>query len=263
MTQRFFRVLVYVTISFACSATMALSQSNEDRETLKKARSAYLLHPVPGSIACNVELDWDRFFQEMKIEMKDDTKARLEKLRAVKISVISKGEDHTEVRVDAPDGLESMADGLRQQLSGFFQTYWAESYGKILAVKPEDTFALTKVPMGYNVKLEKGATKVEIDMDKAYFVTGEKVLSPEMNASITPEFKPGADGLLRLRSMDETIELGATKMVVHLDLDYQKVGEFDIPQHVHMSLPGAYGFEYTFVGCEVKGRANESPESKK
>jgi hypothetical protein len=70
---------------------------------------------------------------------------------------------------------------------------------------------------------------------------------------MTPGFKPGSDGLLRLRSLDETIDFGPSKMVVNVSLDYQKVGEFDVPQHVRMALPGSFAFNYTFVGCEVKG----------
>jgi len=83
-----------------------------------------------------------------------------------------------------------------------------------------------------------------------------------MNASVTPVYKTGEDGLLRLRSMEETIELGATKMVIDLDIDYQKVGEYEVPHHVRMALPGSFAFNYTFVGCQVKGPGNDAPAGK-
>ncbi len=253
MNPRSVRLFLATAVTLSCCVMSAAGQSKEDRATVDKARSAYLTKPVPGSIACGVELDWDKFFEEMKVPMDDAGKARLAKLKTAKIAFVSKGATQTEVKVDAPDGFASMADGLRQQLDGFFQMYWSESYGRMLTAKPEESFELTSTPNGYKLKSATGSTKVELDMDKAYVITGETLASPQMNAVMTPGFKPGSDGLLRLRSLDETIDFGPSKMVVNVSLDYQKVGEFDVPQHVRMALPGSFAFNYTFVGCEVKG----------
>jgi hypothetical protein len=262
MTHPSLRLVAALAVAVGCSATAAFSQSKEDRALIEKARLAYLTHPVPSSIACGVDLDWERFFQEMKVEMNDTTKARLEKLKASKIEVVSKGAAQTDVKVDGADGFGSLQDGLRQQLGGFFQMYWSESYGKMLAAKPDEAFELTTTPEGYKLKSATNGVKVELNMDKAYVITGESVVAPQMNASVTPVYKPGDDGLLRLRSMDETVELGATKMVISVSLDYQKVGAFEVPQHVRMALPGSFAFNYTFVHCDVKGPENDAPVGK-
>jgi hypothetical protein len=74
---------------------------------------------------------------------------------------------------------------------------------------------------------------------------------PQLNAVIKPNFKAGTDGLLRLSSAEETIEMGETKMVVDFGWDYQKISGFDIPQQLHMALPGSFAFDYTLTGCEV------------
>lgn len=262
MTHRLFRALVSVALVLSCSTATGFSQSKEDRATLEKARSAYRVQPVPKSIACGVEIDWDRLFRDMKVEMNDSSKARLEKLKAIKTTFVSKGETETEVKVDAPDEFKSAADGVRQQLVGFFQMYWPIGYGNMLTVKPNDTFQLTRTPEGYKLGMASGETKVAMDMNQAYVITSMNVLSPQMKASMTTEFKPGEDGLLRLRSLDETIDLGESKMVVNVALDYQSVGAFDVPQHVLMALPGSFSFHYTFVGCDVKGPSSETPASK-
>jgi hypothetical protein len=90
-------------------------------------------------------------------------------------------------------------------------------------------------------------------MDKTYLITRTTIESPEMNAVAKPGFKPGEDGLLRLRSLDETINIGAIKMAVNVSFDYQKVGVYDVPLHMNMALAGSFSFDYTLTGCEVKG----------
>jgi hypothetical protein len=157
------------------------------------------------------------------------------------------------VKVEGADTLSNgISDGLRQQLQGFFQIYWSIGYGQMLA-KQEDHFELTAVPEGYQVTVASGSTKTSVEMDKAYLITRSTVESPEMNAIAKPGFKPGEDGLLRLRSLDETVNFGSTKMVVSVSYDYQKVGVYDVPLHMNMALEGSFSFDYTLTGCEVKG----------
>ena len=206
-------------------------------------------------------MDWDGFFQRMKIEQTEATKARVEKLKSMKITVVSRDAEHTEVKVDSDNASNGLTDGLRQQLQGFFQIYWSQSYGRLLVVKPEDHFELTTRPEGYLLKIHTGSAKVAIEMNKSYLITRTNFETPQMSAVATPGFVAGEDGLLRLRSLDETIDMGSTKMVVNVTLDYQRVGVYDVPQHFSMALPGSFSFEYTLGGCEVKGDS-ATPTSK-
>jgi hypothetical protein len=237
----------------ACSAGVVRAQSENYFKVVEKARSMYLTGPVPNSISCEVTLDWDGFFQRMKIEQTEETKARLEKLKAIKIAVVSRDGEHTEVKIDSDNAPSGLSDGLRQQLQGFFQIYWSQSYGRLLAVKPDDHFEFTTGPDGYLLKVLSGVTKVAIEMNKTYQITHTSVETPQMSAVATPGFVAGQDGLFRLRSFDETINMGSSKMVVNVTLDYQRVGVYDVPQHVGMALPGSFSFEHTLGGCEVKG----------
>lgn len=246
-------VIVSVLLAMACGAKGVFAQSENDFKTIGKARSMYLTGPVPSSISCGVTLDWDGFFERMKIEQTEGTKARLEKLKNMKITVVSRDVEHTEVQVDSDSAPSGVIDGLRQQLQGFFQIYWSESYGRLLVVKPEDHFELTPGSEGYLLKMHTGSTKVAIEMNKSYLITHTSFETPQMSAVATPGFVAGEDGLLRLRSLDETIDLGSSKMVVNVKLDYQRVGAYDVPQHVSMALPGSFSFDYTLGGCEVKG----------
>jgi hypothetical protein len=222
---------------------------------MDKARAIYLTGPIPGSISCAADLDWDGFFNRMKIEQTDEVKARLAKLKNIKISVISRDAYHTDVKADAGETpSNSVTDGLRQQLQGFFQMYWSMSYGQLMA-KRGSMFQLTALPEGYSMKSAAGPMKVSIEMDKAYLITSFGLESPQLSATVKPGFKHGDDGLLRLRSINETVDMGATKMFVNVSFDYQKVGVYDIPQHIDMSLPGSFSFDYTLTGCEVKADA--------
>jgi hypothetical protein len=255
--------MVYALLIVACATTVVFAQSEDDIKTMEKARSVYLTGPVPSSISCGVELDWDGFFQRMKIEQTDEVKPRLAKLKGIKIAVVSADADHTEVTIDAGDlDNANLSDGIRKQLQGFFQIYWSQSYGRLFVVKPGDHFELSTAPEGYVVKTARGASKVVIEMDRAYRITRTSLETPQMSAVAAPGFMSGEDGLLRLRSIDETINLGASKMVLNINLDYQRVGVYDIPQHVHMALPGSYSFDYTLNGCEAKGGSAVAPTLK-
>jgi len=140
-----------------------------------------------------------------------------------------------------------------QQLQGFFKMYWSEAYGRLLAVKPEDHFELTAGPEGYLVKMHTGSTKVSLEMNKSYLIKRTVFESPQISGVATLGFAAGEDGLLRLRSVDQIIDMGSTKMVVNTAFDYQRVGAYDIPQHLRMALPGSFSFDYTLSGCEVGG----------
>jgi hypothetical protein len=237
----------------SCSVKAVFAQKESDFKMIEKARAMYLTGPVPSSISCGVVMDWDGVFQRMKIEETEAVKARIEKLKGVKISVVSRDADHTDVAIDSGDAPRELSEGLRNQLQGFFQIYWSQSYGRLLVVKPTDHFELIPAADGYRFKSLSGSTNVSIEMNKAYLITRTTLESPQLNAVAIPGFLAGEDGLLRLRSLDETINMGLTRMVVKVNLDYQRVGVYDIPQHVSMSLPGSFGFDYTLGGCEIKG----------
>ena len=245
--------IVSVLLAMACGAKVVFAQSANDFKAMDKARSMYLTGPVPSSISCGVTLDWDGFFQSMKIEQTEGTKARLEKLKTIKISFVSRDVEHTEVQIDSDNALNGVTDGVRQQLQGFFKIYWSQSYGRLFVVKPDDHFELTTRPEGYLFREHSGSTKVAIEMNKSYLITRTSFETPQMSAVATPGFVADKDGLLRLNSFDETIDMGSSKMVLSIKLDYQLVGAYDVPQHVSIALPGSFSFDYTLGGCEVKG----------
>ncbi len=243
-------VILCSLIILVCG-TRARAQSETDIKTMEKARALYSTGPIPTSISCTAQIDWDAFFRDMKIPETAESKARLAMLKTLKVSVSSQDANHTDVKVDAPTPpAANITDGLRMQLQGFFQMYWSEAYGNLLA-KRGDTFQLVPTPDGYSVKMTTGSAKVSVDMDKAYLITGFSLESPQMNAEVKSQFKPGDDGLLRLRNIDETMAMGSSKMVVNVGLDYQKVGLYDVPHHMSMGMPGSFNFDYTLTDCEV------------
>jgi hypothetical protein len=259
-----FRAVVSsLLLAAASSVTVALAQSESDLKTIDKARALYMTGPIPGSIACNLAPDWDAFFAQMNVAPTEDAKASMDKLRAIKMYITSRGADDTELKVDnVPSDAGPLGDSFRQQLQGFFQLYWNEAYGGILP-KRGGTFELVTMPSGYQVKQTSGATKISIDMDKAYLVTSFSVLSPESTTVQKPNFKPGGDGLLRLSGLDQTTDIGSTKVVVSVGIDYQRVNGYDIPQHMKVTAPGSGTFDWIMTGCQVTGDNTAPPAAAK
>ena len=252
-------------LGFAALAAPALAcaQSEDDIKTLDRARSHYLVGPVPASIACGVALDWDTFFDRMKIERTDEVRQRIQKLSTIHISVVTRGATDTDVKVEASDStpaFDSVTDGLKLQLQGFFQMYWSEAYGRLIA-KRGDKFTLERTADGYVQKASDGLSEVSIVMNKEFVITEYGLKSPQMSAEVTPTFKPGADGLLRLRQVDQTTDIGPSKLVVSIKFDYQNVQSYEVPQHITMELPGSYSFDYTLTDCKVNSApaAAETP----
>jgi hypothetical protein len=259
--QHNFRVHVIslVLLAAGCAAATAVAQSDSDFKIMDRARALYSTGPVPGSISCTAEVDWDGFFAKMKVPDTPESKARLATLKTIKISVTSRGAEHTDVSVDGPTTpAKTLTDGLRLQLQGFFQMYWSEAYGNLIA-KRGDVFQLTTTPGGYAVNMTSGIGKVAVQMDSAFLITSFSLQSPQLSAVVTPQFKPGDDGLLRLRVVDETIDMGPSKLLVNVALDYQKAGIYDVPHHMSMGMPGSYNFDYTLTGCEAKAAASAPP----
>lgn len=238
------------------SAPRLLAQSSDDVKTMDKVRALYLTGPIPSSISCDVAVDWDAFFKELKIEQTDEVKARLQKFKAIQMHVGSRDSAHTDVTITGVDpSISTVADSLRQQLGGFFQTYWSIGFAQFLGEK-SDPFKLTPSADGYEVTSGSEGSKVGVEIDKAFLVTQFSFVSPQMNVVVKPKFQAGSNGLLRLSSTDETVEMGASKMVVNFGWDYQKIDGYDIPQHLHMALSGSYAFDYTLTGCKVTAEAS-------
>ena len=229
---------------------VALAQSDADVKLLEKARALYFSGPAPKSMACDATIDWDDFFKSLNQPQTDQAKARVEKLEQLKISVVTRGAADTNVNVSGPDAPANLTSGIQMQLRGFFQMYWSEAYGDLIA-KKGDPVELTTTGEGYVENTTAGAMKVSVTMNKSFLVTEVNVQSPQLSAITKPSFEPGADGLLRLRKVDQITEMGTSKLAVIIAFDYQKVGSYDFPQHLEMSLPGSYTFHYTLSGCKA------------
>jgi hypothetical protein len=244
-------LLLALAAWLAAAALPMPAQTPADVHLMEKARAAYLTSPIPGSIACSVSVDWDTFFAGLKVPLTAEMKARMAKMKQATVAVTTTGPQNTTVTVDADPSLTIIRQGLQEQLEGFFQMYWAESYGRLLP-RPGDAFELAHTADGYVEKTSEGPGKVTVQLDKALRVTRFQFQSPQITMDVTPGFRPGTDGLLRLHTIDQTVTLGKSSRTLHVDLDYQKVRGFDIPQHITMAVPSAYTFNYTLSGCQVK-----------
>jgi len=239
--------------------TAAYSQTDADLKLLDKARALYFTGPAPKSVSCDAEIDWDDFFKRMNAPQDDATKARLEKLKQIKISITTRGAADTTVTVTGAEPA-SMSSGIEQQLRGFFQMYWSEAYGDLLA-KKGDVFQLSTNDDGYVEHTKSGMMDVAVSLNKSFLITQVVLQSPQLSATVKPGFDAGSDGLLRLRKVDQVAEMGSSKLAVVISFssklavvisfDYQKVGAYDFPHLVEMSIPGSYTFHYALSACKA------------
>jgi hypothetical protein len=100
-------------LATASSAT-ARAQNESDRKILDKARALYLTGPIPSSISCGIDVDWEALFKTLKVEQTDETRARLQKFKSMQIHVVSHGADQTEVTITGVDSsISNAGDGVR------------------------------------------------------------------------------------------------------------------------------------------------------
>lgn len=254
MRQFIFRGALYALLGcFLFGATALVAQSDADKQTIQKAKANYYTGPAPGSIACDISIDWDKFVKALNMPMNDEQKAQMEQMKNMKLSFVSTGEKQTEVKVDLPPTAPpNLSNGLQQQVQGLMQTYWSLGYGDFFP-KDGEAYELAAEADGYSINETKDGTKAKLSLNKDYQITGLTVDSTPIAMDMKTTFAKEDDNLLHVRQLNESVSLGDTKMVVTIGLDYQKVSGFYLPQHASMSV-GPLEFDYTLANCVVTAK---------
>jgi hypothetical protein len=233
------------------------THTKSDQEFLKQVRSLYYARGSrPAYVACDATLDWDAFVKQFDLPETDARRQGLELARAMKVSFVTRDSSRTEVSVEADPALAKQKQMLDQQITGFFKAYWQLSYGHMFP-QAKDTYALTSSPDGYvmTISAENDLTG-ELYIDRSFRITKLITRGHPIVVEVTPKFERENDGLFHLSGMLYERKVGESRTLWEYSFDVQQVGDFLVPQHVTMSMPGALSYKHTFDNCKALSKAN-------
>jgi hypothetical protein len=226
-----------------------------DPATIAAAIQGSYYHPDElTSLNCSISVDWQRFIDGLKMTVPPERRAAIEGLKIQSRAFRNHPADLT---FDWSQGelsnSEQFTNGLKQTIGGFYQLYWP-----MLATTPVTALgAQTKIE-----RLPNGATKLVavqqgvttgLTIDREGAPTHYAIDSPVIKLAIDPSYVPSplpTEGdLRRISSLKVNEQLGASSINYQLDLDYQSVDGFYVPNHASFDLLGAYSIRMTFTDC--------------
>jgi hypothetical protein len=221
------------------------------------AVDASFYHPDDlTSLDCTLSIDWPAFFNALKMVAPADRLKVLAglkiKSRAVRAKVPEFTFDWTSGTLDTS---EQFVSSFKQKMGGFYQMYWP----MIAAAPIKKAAEISKIeplPNG-SAKVYSSSQNVTVVMtiDGDSLPTHYSVESPVMKGTIDPHYvaspQPISGDLRRISSMDMTQQIGTSTMNIKLNLDYQEVDGFYVPEHVTFDLVGAYSIAVDFSACAI------------
>jgi hypothetical protein len=237
-------------------------------DTFTAAVRASYYHPDDlSSLDCAVSIDWSAFFNALKLNVPAE---RLKAIQSVKIRV--KGDrdklpeftfDWAEASLNTKEQLES---GIKDIVGGFYKMYWpiiasfpVKNPAEIKRIEPLANGGATAYLPSPNVNL---ILTVDKDHLPIHYSIDSTVMKGTIKADYTPSPNPIPGDLRRLTKSDVSQQIGTSTMNVIIDLDYQTIGGFNIPQHVTFGIPGAYSISMEFSSCSVSKEISVLPPTK-
>lgn len=158
---------------------------------------------------------------------------------------------------DQEESIKQVYVGMDEIVSGFFATW-----NSFMLTSPfpavDSEYQLQDLGTAYLLTYKESGTDVAITMNKNFSITELKVVTPEFNASIRPEFTKTEKGFVLIGySADYVPTKGPGKVGLKMDIDYQDVNGFRLPQKLraHSVYDGQpTETELIFKNYEVKTR---------
>jgi hypothetical protein len=223
-----------------CALLHVSAFAADAKEAIKNARGAYYSLKSQGlkTFQCEVTPDWRKFLENTDKKPLSATDPRLQKFGGLRFSVAIDEQGQSTITPFMADGstidpsLSQMIDGLKQMLSGFYQTWTALVLTNPF---PESDSGTTLKQEGANFRLlsKDGDSDVEILLNKDYAITEMRVTSTGSKIIMLPKFERTAKGLL-LTDIDSDINDGQQKVL--LGITYQNLQGLNLPGHVSFKV---------------------------
>jgi len=228
-----------------------------DPAKLVNAVRASYYHPDGMSVLdCAINIDWPSFSDSAKLNLPPDRLKMAEGMKMHSHAVRGKAPvitfDWSAGSLSTSDQIEG---GFKQMLGGFYQIYWP-----MIAAPP---IASTDVPSKIE-PLENGAKRISFtDSGSSVVLTVDNDNTPThyamdlstMKVAIDPEYtsspRPVPGDLRRLSGLKVNEQFGASTINMGINLDYQQVDGFNVPQHVAFNISGAFVLNLEFTDCEA------------
>jgi hypothetical protein len=230
-------------------------------------RDSYYHPDDLSALDCAVSIDWSAFFNALKLNVPAD---RLKAIQSVKIRVKGDRDKLPEFTFDwagaSLDTKQQVESSIQQMISGFYQMYWpmiasfpVKNPAEIKRIEPLANGGATAYIPSPNANLILTVDKDHLPIHYSFDSTAMK---GTMNAEYTPSPNPMPGDLRRLTKSNVSEQIGTSAMNVNIDLDYQTIGGFNVPQHVTFGIPGAYSISMEFTSCSVSKEISVLPKTK-
>ncbi len=154
---------------------------------------------------------------------------------------------------DSIDLLDHMHQATAQTLQGFLQFWTPFVNGSVI---PDSTkgIEVTKTATGHTIHAMDGATSLTEVLDEGNVLKQFNVEMGGAKIAFDPTYKPTPNGLL-VSAFAATIQPpGATpaqQQKMNVNVEYQTVKGFLLPQSLSMDVVGTGTFSFKFDGCTV------------
>ena len=249
------------------------AQSGDKDKIIRQARQAYYNLKTEGLMEfhCEASPDWDSMLKIMKPPPKDPEQLLpLLKQLLFKVAVGPDGGAMVSHQSDAAPPSQQMAprlaqvtSGIDQVLNGFFQAWAPFVFGTVFP-EPHQEYELEDSGGQYRFHQKQGPADVVVTMTRQFAITEIAVKTPQLEATMHPQFFPGNKGYL-LSKLDAAFKVGpATEMDLSINVDYQEVEGFTLPDVLTamVTVPGGTALDVTiklnFINYRVTKRVDSA-----
>jgi hypothetical protein len=253
-----------VTTICHCLCPPVSAQAQLDKAAIvKQAAQSYYSVRAAGLIEfqARVTPTW-----EVALKDTNPNPEGLKLLNALKFTVFFDAEnavrvDH-EVGIAAPNekvqaSFDRVFAGIQQVLEGYFETWDLFMINNPFPVAT-GAFDLKAEGSGYVISFKETVADVTVNMNKDFTVTLVRVVSPEFNSSISPQFTRTDKGFVLVAYSAKYVPTkGPGAVDLNVQIDYQDVQALKLPQRVraHSVLDGqATDVELVLSEYQVKKR---------
>jgi hypothetical protein len=234
------KAAVLLLISFLAPLAGAADQ----REIVRQARQSYYNLPNEGFAGFQVTVapDWTLMLkQELGTDVSPDHPG-LKILNGIHFwfawdekgtARLSHQVDSATADVESAEGMNQTVSGIEEVLSGFSQTM-----GPFLFTSPfpeiDGTYSLDELNDQYRISYKEGKFDILTTMRKTFEIVEMQVKGPEFTASVKPQARSTAKGLLVSGYQADYQSSSGDAYLVSGEIEYKEVAGFQLPAELRV-----------------------------
>jgi hypothetical protein len=243
-------------------AASAFGQAPSNAQIVEDARTDYYNLPQQGlkEFRCDLRVDWGTALDSTKTDAagREELLAELRQTH-FEAAVGTSGAPRVSLRFEGAAPSDDLAArvhaataGVQRSLSGALDEFSSLLFGSPLP--PDRDYHVAA--QGDRLQITFGSDEVRIveTMNKDHAIEEMIVATQHATVTVRPEFKHAEKGFLPA-VIDSSVEAaGADKMELHVEIAYQNVEGFDLPQTVSVrdkQVAGGARLEFSFSNYQI------------